>query len=492
MDETTELEAEVEATRRKLRELERRLSERRRTLPLQATSENDHMKDKYPSDVLAPFVCAAASLTKADVERFSRQMMVDGIGASGMERIRRGRVLLVGAGGLGSTIALFLAASGVGELRIVDFDVVELSNLHRQVIHATDRIGWKKVDSAASACRALNPDTMVYPLDVAFDPFNAEDLVRDCDLVVDGTDNVAARYLINDVAVRHEKPVVSGSAMRWDGQLSVYGYDGGPCLRCLFPVPPPREAVGSCNDTGVMGPVPGFIGCLQAMEVLKVLAKAGDVLSGRMLIFDGLRFHMRVVNLRGRQKTCLVCGDASDKSRGLHELVAERPEYIAVSCVSGSALSAQLLPTEARISPKDVFAYLQHIGHSTTTCMILDVRSKEQYEMAHLPTAVLLPLLQLKKWQLDGVLWNEWERFVSCHISTTDDCVTVFVVCRRGIKSTEAVKIFLSTEQRCETLDDGRTDATKPFTSRRRYRFINMEGGLNRYHHEVDNKFPFY
>ncbi|RNC31459.1 molybdopterin synthase sulfurylase-like protein [Trypanosoma cruzi] len=280
--------------------------------------------------------------------------------------------------------------------------------------------------------------------------------------------------------------------MRWDGQLSVYGYDGGPCLRCLFPVPPPREAVGSCNDTGVMGPVPGFIGCLQAMEVLKVLAKAGDVLSGRMLIFDGLRFHMRVVNLRGRQKTCLVCGDASDKSRGLHELVAERPEYIAVSCVSGSALSAQLLPTEARISPKDVFAYLQHIGHSTTTCMILDVRSKEQYEMAHLPTAVLLPLLQLKKWQLDGVLWNEWERFVSCHISTTDDCVTVFVVCRRGIKSTEAVKIFLSTEQRCETLDDGRTDATKPFTSRRRYRFINMEGGLNRYHHEVDNKFPFY
>ncbi|ESL10454.1 molybdopterin synthase sulfurylase-like protein [Trypanosoma rangeli SC58] len=492
MEDTTALELEVEATRHKLRDLERRLDDSRRASASQAVTNSSHVAPLNAGNTFTSFVSAAASLTKADVERFSRQMMVEGVGAIGMERIRRGRVLLVGAGGLGSTIALFLAAAGVGELRIVDFDTVELSNLHRQVIHTTDRVRWKKVDSAASVCYALNPDTLVIPLALPLNASNAEDLVRDCDVVVDGTDNVAARYLINDAAARQRKPVVSGSAMRWDGQLSVYGYDGGPCLRCLFPVPPPLEAVGSCNDTGVMGPVPGCIGCLQALEVLKVLTQAGDVLSGRMLIFDGLRFRVQVVNLRCRQVSCPACGDAADKSIRLQELVARRPEYMGVSCVSGSVLSAQLLPTEARASPRELFAYLQRAGDTTANCLILDVRSKQQYDMAHLPTAVSLPLPLLKKWQSDDVLWDEWERFVSCHYIGTDGCVTVFVVCRRGISSTEAAQILLSLQPPCETGHDGGVDATTPSTSTRRYRFLNVDGGLNRYHQEADNNFPFY
>ncbi|RNF17969.1 putative ubiquitin activating enzyme [Trypanosoma conorhini] len=490
MEDATALELEVAATRRRLQELERRLSESRGAAAPQAVTDGGHVARKENvGGMWKSFVSAAESLTKADVERYSRQMMVEGVGATGMERIRRGRVLLVGAGGLGSTIALFLAAAGVGELQIVDFDVVELSNLHRQVIHTTDRVGWKKVQSAASACNAINPDTVVVPLPLMFDASNAEDLVRDCDVVVDGTDNVAARYLINDAAARQQKPVVSGSAMRWDGQLSVYGYNGGPCLRCLFPVPPPLEAVGSCNDTGVMGPVPGCIGSLQAMEVLKILAQAGDVLSGRMLVFDGLRFRMRVVQLRGRQASCPACGDAADNSSGLQQLLAERPEYIGASCVSGSALSAQRLLAEARSSPKELFACLQRAGASAAAngLILLDVRVRQQYDMAHLPTAVSLPLTQLKKWQLDGVLREEWDRFASCHLPGTDGCVTVFVLCRRGVWSAEATQILLSLEPHCGAGDGGGVDAAT-----RRYRFLNVDGGLNRYHQEADNSFPFY
>ncbi|KEG11890.1 putative ubiquitin activating enzyme [Trypanosoma grayi] len=520
MEGTRELELEVETTRRKLQELECRLDERRRAEAQRAANSNNDNNKNGASDrkninggaTLTPaFVSAASSLTKDDVERFSRQMMVDGIGAAGMARIRQGRVLLVGAGGLGSTVALFLAAAGVGELRLVDFDTVEMSNLHRQVIHTTDRVGWRKVDSAAAACVAVDPHLNIRALPVQLDASNAEELMHDCDVVVDGTDNVAARYLINDAAMRLRKPVVSGSAMRWDGQLSVYGYGGSPCHRCLFPVPPPAEAVGSCNDTGVVGPVPGCIGCLQAMETLKILAAAGDVLAGRMLLFDGLRFRVRVVNLRQRKADCPACGDAVERDRTLQQIAEERPEYVMVPCASGPALSARLLPADARVSPRDFYAALQQVGDTAPKRIVVDVREKEQYDMAHLPVAVPLPLSRLHKWQRDGVLREEWGRFIKDYFTNGKGRLDVYVVCRRGIASTTAVEMLLPLQQPdectggerggggvgdnngCNESDVSDDDCVAGRSaSGAHFRFMNVEGGLNRFHYEADGNFPFY
>ncbi|ORC91765.1 putative ubiquitin activating enzyme [Trypanosoma theileri] len=537
---STELEVQVEEARLKLQDLKRQLREKRAREALEEASDENNVSKSYYSDSrdsstdgshnddddddddirngssgngvhkgeeeLPPFISAAKSLTKEEIERFSRQMLVEGIGAEGMERIRKGRVLLLGAGGLGSTVSLFLAAAGIGTLRVVDFDRVERSNLHRQVIHPDRRVGYLKVDSVYWSCQELNSGTIVEVKSVRLDASNAEELMKGYDVVVDGSDNVAARYVVNDAAMRQGIPLVSGSAMRWDGQLSVYGYGDGPCYRCLFPVPPPVAAVGSCNDTGVMGPVPGCIGCLQALETLKILAGAGEVLAGRMLLFDGLRANMRVVQLRRRRENCIACGKKEENNKTLLELAAERPEYDLVSCGLTAAIQAKL-PNEARITPREFYAKLRSVKFSAPDSLVLDVRTKEQYDMAHLPGALSLPLLQLQKWHRDGVLRDAWMQFVQEHSVGNVDCKNVYVVCRRGVSSVAAVQILLTLYQEkeeekeknedhinsdCKGNNNDVDDGSKKTSLKGQFRFINVDGGLNRYHYESNKKFPLY
>jgi len=470
-------------------------------------------------------ISEAPSLSSDDVERFSRQIMVEGIGACGMANIKAAHVVCVGAGGLGSTIALYLVAGGVGSITIIDFDDVELSNLHRQIIHAHDRIGTNKAESARQRCLELRPDATVCAMQCRLDHTNAVELFRGAQVIVDGSDNVAARYIINDAAMRCGVPLVSGSAMRWEAQLSVYGYvhpkapsspraNGtvdaqqpqedeascvGPCYRCVFPTPPPPAAVGSCNDVGVVGPVAGMMGCLQAMEVLKVLSGAGECLSGRLFIFDGLRFSSRVVKLRQRQMRCAACG--VDAQRGSGVALVHRPEYAPPSCVVGAAYSHARLAAEVCCTPEE-FGKVFDAGATTTlpssssntVALCVDVRDAQQYHMAHLSWARSLPLEELQSWcnapeQREAAAhrfvnmlktWLKKEEEEEASSSSSCAAVEVYLICRRGVASTQALLLLQSWLAECGSREAGLV------------KLHNVDGGLNAYHHRVDASFPFY
>lgn len=460
------------------------------------------------SSSLPAFESAAPSLSKDDVERFGRQMLVEEIGPAHMAEIKRGRVVCVGAGGLGSTILLYLAAAGVGQLTIVDFDSVEVSNLHRQVIHQSAAVGRPKAESAKEACLRLVPTASITAITSALTPANAERLLRDCDVVVDGTDNVAARYLVNDAAMRLRKPLVSGSAMGWDGQLSVYGYRDGPCYRCLFPQPPPPATVGSCNDTGVVGPLPGMIGCLQALETLKVLTNVGDVLSGRMFTFNGLRFATRVVRLRGKQPDCAACSSAALASMvPLTEMAGTtRPEYIPASCASAT-------PSDISLSSSSSCSVTEFATRRTSSyrpaALTLDVRVRLQYDMAHLPDSLCVPYQTLQQWeragQLAAQLAEVLNQALAAHTTSSSSLetaannsvagdgvesrVVVFVLCRRGINSVKAVELIQGVLNSAASLPDAPASMENPL---HRFVFRNVEGGLNAYHSRVDARFPYY
>jgi adenylyltransferase/sulfurtransferase len=228
------------------------------------------------------------------------------VGGAGQRKLLSSKVLIVGAGGLGSPIALYLAAAGVGTLGIVDYDDVDLSNLQRQLLHHGHDVGRPKVDSAREAIAEVNPDVKVVPHRLALSAANAFDVLREYDVVVNGTDNFPTRYLVNDACVLLKKPLVDGAIFRFEGQASVYA-PGGPCYRCLFPSPPPPDAVPSCSEAGVLGVLPGIIGCIEAIETIKVLLGIGETLVGRLLIFDALAMEFREVRL-GRDLRCPVCG----------------------------------------------------------------------------------------------------------------------------------------------------------------------------------------
>ncbi len=248
-------------------------------------------------------------LTFEEELRYSRHLVLPGIGVGGQERLKRARVLLVGAGGLGAPVALYLTAAGVGTLGIMDDDVVEVSNLQRQVLHRTANAGRAKVDSAADMLAALNPLTQVIPLRARAGTENACDIIADYDVVVDGTDNFASRYLLNDACALMGKPLVFGSIFRFEGQVAVFDAHRGPCYRCLFPDPPPPSAVPTCAEGGVLGVLPGLIGMIQATETLKLLLDIGEVLLGRLLLLDALTMRFREVRI-SKNPDCPLCGES--------------------------------------------------------------------------------------------------------------------------------------------------------------------------------------
>jgi molybdopterin/thiamine biosynthesis adenylyltransferase len=272
------------------------------------------------------------SLTPEQRERYSRHLLVPEIGLEGQTKLLEAKVLLLGAGGLGSPTALYLAAAGVGTLGIVDDDVVDLSNLQRQVLHTTDRIGVPKVDSAEEAVHAINPDVDVVKYEVRLDASNIMEIVQGYDVIVDGVDNFPTRYLLNDATVRLGIPVVSASILGFDGQLSVFKPYDGPCYRCLYPVPPPAELAPSCGANGVLGVLPGTMGLLQATEVIKLVTGAGEPLVGRLLLYEALGATFTELKVR-RDPDCPVCSrppeDIADEEMGVF------PDYEAFCAAAG-------------------------------------------------------------------------------------------------------------------------------------------------------------
>jgi sulfur-carrier protein adenylyltransferase/sulfurtransferase len=272
------------------------------------------------------------TLTKEQRDRYSRHLLLPEVGVEGQQKLLDAKVLLLGAGGLGSPAALYLAAAGVGTLGIVDDDTVDLSNLQRQVIHTTDRVGEPKVDSAAETIAQINPDVEVVKHQVRLDSSNVIELIEPYDIVVDGLDNFPTRYLLNDASVRLRKPVVSASILGFDGQLSVFKPYEGPCYRCLYPVPPPAELAPSCGANGVLGVLPGTMGLLQATEVIKLVVGVGEPLIGRLLLYEALGATFTELKVR-RDPECPVCSrppeDISDDEMGVF------PDYEAFCAAAG-------------------------------------------------------------------------------------------------------------------------------------------------------------
>src|SRR5215217_5500505 len=247
------------------------------------------------------------SLTAMEIKRYSRHLILPEVGVDGQRKLKAAKVLCIGAGGLGSPVALYLAAAGVGTIGIVDFDVVDYSNLQRQILHGTSDVGRSKLDSAREKLVALNPEVKIELYDTALSSENALDLFRPYDVIVDGTDNFPTRYLVNDACVLLRKPNAYGSIFRFEGQASVFALESGPCYRCLYPEPPPPGLVPSCTEGGVLGVLPGIIGMIQATEALKLILGVGEPLIGRFLIFDALRMKFRELKLR-KDPECPVCG----------------------------------------------------------------------------------------------------------------------------------------------------------------------------------------
>jgi adenylyltransferase/sulfurtransferase len=341
-----------------------------------------------------------AQFSGEQLERYKRHLLLDGVGPEGQAKLLEARVLLVGAGGLGSPAALYLAAAGVGTLGIVDFDAVDASNLQRQVLYTTADVGRPKVEVAAERLNALNPDVQVRQYPEKLEAANAERVLREYDVVLDGTDTFPSRYLTNDVCVWLGKPLVYGSVMRFEGQVSVFDAKRGPCYRCLFPEPPPPEMAPDCATAGVLGVLPGVIGLLQATEVLKLLLGSGESLIGRLLVYDALAMEIRRFSLP-KDPECAVCG----ANPSIHEPI----DYEAFCAASAGALGAPPLPPE--IGPQQLKARLER-GEEL---LLLDVREPFEAELASIAGARLVPLGGLEAALTELAEWRDRPVVVHCH-----------------------------------------------------------------------------
>jgi len=325
---------------------------------------------------LPPLVEPAAELTVDEVRRYSRHLIIPDVGMTGQKRLKNAKVLCVGAGGLGSPALLYLAAAGVGTLGIVDFDVVDESNLQRQVIHGQSDIGRSKAESARDSIREINPYVNVIVHKERLDSDNAMQIFADYDLIVDGTDNFATRYLVNDACVLLGKPYVWGSIYRFDGQASVFWAEYGPCYRCLYPEPPPPGMVPSCAEGGVLGVLCASIGSIQVNEAIKLIAGIGEPLAGRLMIYDALEMTYRSVKVR-KDPECPVCG----KNPTVTELIDYEEFCGAVSeeaqeAAAGSTITAR---------------QLKDMQDANENIFLVDVREPNEYEIVSIPGSVLIP-----------------------------------------------------------------------------------------------------
>jgi adenylyltransferase/sulfurtransferase len=329
---------------------------------------------------LPPLVEPAAELTVDEVRRYSRHLIIPDVGMAGQKRLKNAKVLCVGAGGLGSPALMYLAAAGVGTLGIVEFDTVDESNLQRQIIHSQSDIDRPKVDSAADTVTGINPYVNVIKHETRLDSTNVMELFAQYDLIVDGTDNFATRYLVNDACVLLNKPYVWGSIYRFDGQASVFWSEHGPCYRCLYPEPPPPGMVPSCSEGGVLGVLCASIGSIQVTEAIKVLTGIGDPLVGSLIVYDALEMTYRKIKMR-KDPNCAVCGE--------NPTVTELIDYEAFcGAVSNEAAEAIV---DSTINVKQLDEMLKARERGEKDFMLIDVREPNEYDIVSIPGAVLIP-----------------------------------------------------------------------------------------------------
>jgi adenylyltransferase/sulfurtransferase len=385
---------------------------------------------------------AGIALTSADLSRYSRHLLLPEVSADGQRRIKAARILCIGAGGLGSPAALYLAAAGIGTLGLVDADRVDTSNLQRQILYGTDDVGKSKLEQAKERLRQLNPDVEIVLHEARLTSANAAEIVANYDIVIDGSDNFPTRYLSNDVCVFARKPNIYGSVFRFEGQASVFApHLGGPCYRCLFPEPPPPGAAPSCAEAGVLGVLPGIIGLIQATEALKLVLGAGETLAGRLLHFDALKMKFREFNLR-RDPQCPICGDAPT----IFEPI-DYEQFCAGPAEADWFAAPESVPA---ISVRELKAKMEK-GETLT---LVDVREPFEYEIAKIDGAQLIPLGDLET-RLDELPRNG----------------TLILHCHSGGRSEHAVRILQ---------EAGFENA------------VNLEGGIDAWSVEVDSAVPRY
>lgn len=380
-------------------------------------------------------------LSHDEILRYSRHLLIPEVGLEGQRKLKAASVLVVGTGGLGSPVAMYLAAAGIGRIGLVDYDVVDWSNLQRQIIHGVSTIDQLKVESARNRMLDINPEIEV---DIYNEPLTSENAMRiaeSYDLIIDGTDNFPTRYLTNDLCVLTGKPNVYGSIFRFDGQVSVFDARRGPCYRCLFPEPPPPGLVPSCAEGGVLGVLPGTIGTLQATEALKLILDIGEPLIGKLMLFNALDMSFDFVKLR-KNPNCKVCGTNPE--------VTELIDYEAFCGVPGHDHDEGSAGEGWDITARELAARLQNGNH----IRLVDVREPHELEISRLEGATLIPLGQL-----------------AARMSELDSAEDIVLFCKSGVRSTRALELLASAGFR---------------------KMKNLKGGINAWAREVDTRLPLY
>ena len=381
----------------------------------------------------------SVTLSKEEIQRYSRHLIMPEVGMDGQLKLKAAKVLCIGTGGLGAPLGQYLAAAGVGRIGLVDFDKVDLTNLQRQILFSTNDVGRPKIEAAAERLRGLNPDIQIDTFETMLTSANALDILKDYDVIVDGTDNFATRYLVNDACVLLGKPNVYGSIFRFEGQASVFGYPGGPCYRCLYPEPPPPGLVPSCAEGGVLGVLPGIVGSIQAAETLKLIIGKGEPLVGRLLLFDALAMRFRELKLR-KNPECPVCG--------AHPTVTKLIDYAEFCGVRGEETPAPV-STVPEITPRELKARLDR-GEDL---FILDVREPHEYQICNIG-GYLIPLGDLSR-----------------RVSELDSSREIVAHCRSGKRSAEASEFLRQAGFR---------------------KVLNLKGGILAWSDEVDPSVPKY
>jgi len=381
----------------------------------------------------------AAALSKEEVLRYSRHLIMPEVGMEGQLKLKQAKVLCIGTGGLGAPLGLYLAAAGVGRLGLVDFDSVDFTNLQRQILFGTSDVGRPKIEAAAERLRNLNPEIRIDVFETRLTSDNALDILKDYDIVVDGTDNFPTRYLVNDACVLLGKLNVYGSIFRFEGQISVFGYPGGPCYRCLYPEPPPPGLVPSCAEGGVLGVLPGIVGTIQAAETLKLILGKGEPLVGRLLLFDALAMRFRELKLR-KNPECTVCGE--------HPTVTRLIDYAEFCGVRGEEVSTTVTNVP-EITPRELKSRLDR----GDDIFILDVREPHEYQICNLGGR-LIPLGELAR-----------------RAAELDSSREIVAHCRSGKRSAEAVEFLRQAGFR---------------------KIWNLKGGILAWADEVDPSVPKY
>jgi len=380
-------------------------------------------------------------LSNEEIRRYSRHLILPEVGLAGQKRIKATSVLCIGAGGLGSPIAMYLAAAGVGRLGLVDFDTVDFSNLQRQILHSTEDVGRPKSDSARETIRSLNPGVEVTLHNVRLSSENALDIIRQYDIVVDGTDNFPTRYLTNDACVLLKKPNVYGSIFRFEGQASVFApHLGGPCYRCLYPEPPPPGMVPSCAEGGVLGVLPGIVGCIQATEILKLALGKGDSLIGRLVLFNALDMKFKELRLR-RDPQCPLCGD-QPTIKGLID-------YEQFCGIPAEPVNPAANPDEVTVQDMKKALDDPKLG-----IRVIDVREPDECEIARIKGVPLVPLSTLPQ-----------------KFTDLDPNQLYYIHCKSGVRSMKALK----------------------FLREQGFKYLkNVKGGISAWSDEIDHNVPKY